>query len=306
MSERVELWEAPSSGRYMIAGWHQWADAGSVSSGLPQYLIEHMGATKIGLIRPDDFYLFQLPGAHHLLRPEVKLDDGHPQEMRKPLNEFFRAGPAASEFLVFLGEEPQRNERQYAEAFFDAVEALGVKRVAALAGVHAAVPYDRDREVSSVYSLPAMKEELERYAVRFSNYEGGTTISMYLASEAEPRGIEFFRFCALVPCYDFTVRSSVVERMAMQEDYRAWYDLMRRLDRMFNLNADLSDLQAQSEALTADWQSKIERLQRAVPQLDVREYLEQVNENFSAEPYDPLSDVWGDALRDVLTDEEGL
>jgi predicted ATP-grasp superfamily ATP-dependent carboligase len=306
MNEHVDLWETPSAGKYLIAGWRQWADAGSVSSGLPQYLIELTGASKIGQIRSDDFYLFQLPGAHHLLRPEVKLAEGYPQAMGEPLNEFFRASGTASEFVVFLGEEPQRNERQYAEAFFDAVDALGVGRVAAMAGVHAPVPYDRDREVSSVYSLPHMKEELERYAVRFSNYEGGTTISMYLASEAEPRGIEFFRFCAMVPCYDFTVRSSVVERMAMHEDYRAWYDLMRRLVHMFNLDVDLADLEAQGTTLTADWQSKIERLHRAMPQLKVHEYLEQVNEEFTAEPYDPLSGAWGDALRDVLTDDEGL
>jgi hypothetical protein len=44
MSELVELWEKPSAARTMIAGWHQWADAGSVSSGLPQYLIDHTDA----------------------------------------------------------------------------------------------------------------------------------------------------------------------------------------------------------------------------------------------------------------------
>ena len=44
MSEWVEFWEKPGPGRCMIAGWHQWADAGSVSSGLPQYLVNYTGA----------------------------------------------------------------------------------------------------------------------------------------------------------------------------------------------------------------------------------------------------------------------
>ena len=61
----------------MIAGWHQWADAGSISSGLPLYLIEQTQARKIGRIKPDGFYLFQIPGAHHLLRPVVKLNEGY-------------------------------------------------------------------------------------------------------------------------------------------------------------------------------------------------------------------------------------
>jgi len=62
--------------KYMIAGWHEWADAGAVSSGLPQYLIDETRARKIGEIAPDGFYLFQIPGTHHLLRPVVQLEEG--------------------------------------------------------------------------------------------------------------------------------------------------------------------------------------------------------------------------------------
>ncbi|GAH70321.1 unnamed protein product, partial [marine sediment metagenome] len=33
MDDLVELWEIPTGqGKCMIAGWHQWADAGTVSS----------------------------------------------------------------------------------------------------------------------------------------------------------------------------------------------------------------------------------------------------------------------------------
>ena len=32
MDERVHLWETPTANEIvMIAGWHQWADAGSIS-----------------------------------------------------------------------------------------------------------------------------------------------------------------------------------------------------------------------------------------------------------------------------------
>src|SRR5690606_5346996 len=68
MPDRVEIWEKPAAPEvYMLAGWRQWADAGSVSSGLPQYLIQQTGARKIGQIRPDGFYLFQIPGTHDLV-----------------------------------------------------------------------------------------------------------------------------------------------------------------------------------------------------------------------------------------------
>ena len=71
MDKQVELWEKPKAEEiYMILGWRQWADAGGISSELPQYLIEKTGARKIGEIRADGFYLFQIPGTHHFLRPE--------------------------------------------------------------------------------------------------------------------------------------------------------------------------------------------------------------------------------------------
>jgi predicted ATP-grasp superfamily ATP-dependent carboligase len=308
MNELVQLSERPAAGKYMIAGWHQWADAGSISSGLPQYLIAHTRARRIGTIRPDQFYLFQIPGAHHLLRPVVKLDEGYREELEERRNEFFYSDDR--DFLVFLGEEPHQNEERYAEAFLDAVEELGVERVAAVAGVYGPVPYDRDRDVSCVYSLRWMKEDLSQYAVRFSNYEGGATINTYIAHKAEPRGIEFFTFYAIVPSYDFSTRSIVLQAIAIGEDFKAWYDLMRRLNRMFDLGVDLSDLEGQGKELSATWAAKIDHLAETMPQLGVKDYIEKVNADFTheheQESFDPLSDVWEDALRDLFDEDEGL
>jgi predicted ATP-grasp superfamily ATP-dependent carboligase len=303
MNELIELWERLTV-KYMIAGWHQWADAGAISSALPQYLIEQTGARKIGSIRPDGFYLFQIPGAHHLLRPIVKLNEGYREELRQRRNEFFYAGDA---FLIFLGEEPNQREAQYAEAFFDATEELGVERIAAVAGVYGPVPYQKDRDVSCVYSLPEMKDNLAQYAVRFSNYEGGATISTYLADTAESRGIEFFAFYAFVPSYDFSTRSLALHPVAVEKDYKAWYDLMKRLDRMFDLGMDFSDLQNKSESLIATWASKIEHLAQTMPHLHVKDYMEKVNADFATkDSADTLSDVWEDALRDIFGEDDTL
>ena len=60
MNELIEFLEKPiAEENYMIAGWRQWADAGAVSSNLPPYLIEHSEAKKIGIIKSQDFYLYQ-------------------------------------------------------------------------------------------------------------------------------------------------------------------------------------------------------------------------------------------------------
>jgi predicted ATP-grasp superfamily ATP-dependent carboligase len=196
------------------------------------------------------------------------------------------------------------NVEQYADAFLDAVETMGVERVAIVAGVNGPMPYDKDREISCVYSLPEMKEELEGYAVRLSNYEGGATIGVYLADRAEDRGIELVAFYAMVPAYDFTQLSSAIQRISAEEDYKAWYDLMRRIDYMFALDLDLTDLERRSAELVVAWDARIAQLKKKMPDV-VESYLDEVNEDFTERSFDPLGRAWEDALGSLFDDAEG-
>jgi proteasome assembly chaperone (PAC2) family protein len=284
----------------LIAGWRQWADAGDVSSGLPHYLTQETRAARIGTLDAPDCYLFQMPGTHHLLRPVVRLADGHRVELGQPENEFFLAAAGGQEFIVFLGTEPHRNEYQYSDAFLDAVRVMGVQTVAVVAGVHGAVPHWRERRVSSVYSTPPLKTRLERLNVRFSAYEGGATIGMYLAARASGRNVSLCRLCAYVPTYTFSAGSTIVHRMAMDEDFVAWHGLMRRLNRLLGLTLDLSDLASRGEALTSAWNDQIDELSTSLPRLRVHEYLERVEDEFDAEGSDDDDDLWAAALRDIV------
>jgi hypothetical protein len=303
MNDLVELWEKPlADENYMIAGWQQWADAGAISSGLPKYLIEQTDARRIGEMKPDGFYLFQIPGTHHFLRPEIKLDEGYRQELRTRKNEFFYSGNDEKGLVIFLGEEPHLNVERYAEAFFHAVKELGVRRVAAVGGVHAAVPHDRDREISCVYSLTEMKDELAKYAVKFSNYEGGTTIGTYLVDRAERSEVEFLVFYAFVPAYDLSELSTHLQGMRIEKDFKAWYDLTRRLNHMFDLGLDLSDLERRSEELISSMDYKIDELARAMPELEVREYVKRLTRDFVEMPFMPLDEVWERELGDLFED----
>ena len=305
MNGSAELRERPAAEEiYMIAGWRQWADAGSTSSGLPQHLIERTGAKKIGEINPEGYYLFQIPGTHHFLRPEINLNEGYRRSLTTKSNEFFYAGDDQQGLLIFLGDEPHLDAERYADAFFEVVEELGVKRVAAVAGVYGAMPYDKDREISCAYSLRSMKAELEKYATRFSDYEGGVTISTYLIDKAEHRGIEFVAFYAFVPAYDFSQITNLLQGMRIESDYKAWYDLMRRLNHMFNLGFDLSELERQRDELTASMDAKISELEKKAPQLQVRQYLDKLAGEFTERSFMPLDDVWERELGNLFGDDE--
>ena len=166
------------------------------------------------------------------------------------------------------------------------------------------MPYDREREISCVYSMRKMKDELAEYAVRFSNYEGGTTIGTYLVDRAEKEGIEFVSFYGLVPAYDFSEFLTGHQSMRVETDHKAWYDLMRRFNHMFGLEFDLSELEQRSYSLLASMDVKIDELERERPELQLREYLQELAENFTERPFMPLGDVWEGALREILDDME--
>ena len=308
MDDLVRLEERPTAKeKYMIAGWHQWADAGAISSGLPQYLIDHTGARRIGEIGPDGFYLFQVPGTHDLLRPVIAFDDGYREKLdtrrtgtSTRQNEFFYTGGEQKGLVIFIGEEPHRNVERYAQAFFDAAKQLGVKRIVSLGGVHAPVPYDKDRQISCVYSLPGIRAELDKYAIRFSNYEGGSSIGTYLVHRAEPMGVEFAAFYALVPFYDFMQLAVRFTGIQLEDDHKAWYDLMRRFNHLFGLSVDLADLEAKSRQLVAIIDAQIDELDQKMPDLDIREQIEQLTEDFEELSFAPLSDVWRRELGDLF------
>lgn len=303
MNDLLDLYEKPApKNACMLAGWRQWADAGSISSGLPRYLVEQTGARKIGEIRPNGLYLFQFPGTHHYLRPEIKLEDGYRAELRVKKNEIFYAGNNNDGLFIFLGDEPHLNVDQYAAAFFDMIETLNIKRVGGVGGVYGSMPYDKDREVSCAYSLLRLKDELAQYAVRFSNYEGGATIGSYMLDEAEKRDLEFFVFYAFVPAYDLSQLSNLLQGMRIENDYKAWYDLMNRFNHMFNLTLDLSDLAQKSEDLTASMVAKINELEKKAPGVKVKEYMDALSKRFEEQSFMPLDDVWERELGDILED----
>jgi len=306
MEDAFDLWETPKAKEmYMLAGWQQWADAGSISSGLPQYLIEKLEARRIGELDSEDYYLFQIPGTHHFLRPQIKLEEGYRQAMSTRDNEFFYSGDEEKGLVIFLGEEPHLRAERYAAAFFDVVEALNVKRVVAVGGVYGAVPYDKDREVSCIYSLKEMQDELTRYAVRFSDYEGGTTIGTYMADQAEQRGVEFVVFYGFVPAYDFSQISETVHGFSIENDFKAWYDLLKRVNHMFNLTLDLTELESESERLFTSIEAEIERLEGETPELRIRDYIDSLSEDFTEKRFVPLGDMWTRGLRDLLDDDGG-
>ena len=78
---------------------------------------------------------------------------------------------------------------------------------------------------------------------------------------------------------------------------------MRRFNHMYDLEVDLTELEHQSYELVLSMDAKIEEVEQQLPQLEVKEYLAQVAEEFEDKPFVALSDVWGKALGNMLDEE---
>lgn len=305
MPDVVELSEQPSARQMiMIAGWRQWADAGAISSSLPQYLVQQTGARRIGTIQPGGFYLFQIPGTHDLVRPVIKFDEGYPKLLETPRNELFFTGDEERGIVLFLGDEPHLDIDRYTEAFLRAAETLGVKRIVGLGGVYGELPYDKERLVSCVYSQPEMKAELAEYAVNFSDYHGGASIGSYICRRAGERGMEFVGFYAFVPTYDFSNLTQVANMIRIENDFTAWLGVMRRINHMLKTEFDLAELEQKSEQLTQLVDAQIDELDSASPQAGVREYFSRLAEEFTEVNFNPLADLWEQELRRIFDDPD--
>ncbi|MBI5671321.1 MAG: PAC2 family protein [Chloroflexi bacterium] len=306
MADSVDFRERPEAQEIvMIAGWRQWADGGSVSSGLPLYLVQHTKARRIGTMKPDGFYLFQIPGTHDLVRPVVKFDEGYPRSLETQRNEFYYTGDSQRGVVIFLGDEPHMDIERYVAAILDAAQSLGVKRIVGLGGVYGELPYDKERMISSNYSLPALKEPVRRLAVNLSDYEGGASIGSVVCKRAGERGLEYVGLYAFVPAYDFSNFTTNGSTIRLENDFMAWLGVMKRANYWLKTSFDLSDLEEKAGRVVESVEAKVDELDSAAPHLGIRDYMQRLSDEFTEVIFDPLDDVWGNELRRILGDSEG-
>jgi proteasome assembly chaperone (PAC2) family protein len=301
----LELKEIPqATNMVMLIGWRQWADAGSISSGLPKYLIQETNARQIGTIKNDGFYLFQFPGTHDLVRPVVRFRNGYPEELEAPENKLYYTQIGATGVVIFTGEEPHMDAERYVDTMLEAAKKLNVSRMVGFGGVYAEVPYDKERSVSSVYSLRPLKDELKDLAVNFSNYEGGASIGSYICRRAADQKLSYVSFYAFVPTFDLSNVSVGGSTMRLENDYMAWLNVMRRVNHFLKVGFDLSDLEAKSEKLVEILDAKIDELDLHSPEAGLRSYFDTLSSAFEEVPFNPLASVWEDEIRRLLDEDE--
>lgn len=290
MADQLVIFEdKPSNAQYMIAGWRrQWSDGGGISGGLPRYLIEKLGAKKIGELGPtvsDLCYPFQVAGTHDTFRPLASYEDGLPTKPMHRENYFYDAGDG---LIIFRGQEPWFRIDIYAEAFCQAITELGIKQTASIEGVNGPVPPQKERRITCVYSRADMRETLDKYGMQFSSYgsEGrrGPTIAMALITLAhfDYPDLEMFRIGSMAPMFPFVTSNN--EQVGITRDHRSFYDIMRRLKAMFKLDLDLSELQTLGDNESKELQERLDKIASTNP--DAKQLIDGAVSDFTYTPFE--------------------
>ena len=310
----VTFQEKPATARYLIAGWRrQWSDGGGISGGLPRYLIEKLGAKKIGEMGPrvsEMCYPFQVAGTHDTFRPLVAYEDGLPTKPMHRENYFYDAGDG---LIIFRGQEPWFRIDIFADAFFQAISDLGVKQTAAVEGVNGPVPPEKERRITCVYSRADMREMLEKFGMQFSSYGSdsrrGPTIAMALVTLAhyDHPDLEMFRIGAMAPMFPFVTSNN--EQVGITRDHRSYYDIMRRIKSMFNLDMDLAELQTLGDNESKELQERLDKIASSNP--DAKQLIDGAISDFTFTPFvehvelDPSLDrTLDDILRNMPEEPE--
>ena len=287
--ELVRFDRKPADARFLIAGWRrQWSDGGNISGGLPRYLIEKLGAKKIGELGPevsDLCYPFQVAGTHDTFRPLAAYQDGLPSKPMYRDNNFYDAGGG---LIIFRGQEPWFRVDIFAEAFCKAIVELGVKQTAAVEGVNGPVPPEKERRITCVYSKADMRENLEKFGMQFSSYGSdgrrGPTIAMALVTLAhyDHPELEVFRIGAMAPMFPFVTSNN--EQIGINRDHRSFYDIMRRLKAMFNLELDLSELRDRGDKESNELKERLDKIASTNP--DAKQLIDGAVSDYTFTPFE--------------------
>ena len=267
---------------YMVCGISGWVDGGETATGSVKYLVRKLGAKKFAEIPLDKFHVYQVPGQLSL-RPQIKIEDGVIRAHRFSKNQFYYwVNPNADDDLIlFLGTEPNLKWEEYAEAILNVAEEFGVIRIYLLGGVLDKTPHTKEPGVSCVCTSEPLKEEMRKYKVQFTNYEGpgrfGTTL-LYICQKKRLEMISITVRATYYPEFNIIV----------QHNSKSIRAVIRRLNRLLRLNQVISDLDREAE----EFEAKLGFMASHNPEFQT--YVEDLEKDFVEVKYEEPLDMSAD------------
>ena len=257
----------------MVLGFFGWMDGGSVSTGTVEYLKNKLKAKKFAEIDPQNFYVFNLPGAMEQVaqfRPYCRVQNGFLLDFQYPQNEFFY--DEKNNLILFSGKEPNLRWNEYADCIFELGDKFDLKELYFVGSVAGPIPHTREPRISCYVSNKQQKAQLKDYDLKFTDYEGPASITTLLTKLSEEKGIEMINFVAEIPIYVQTQNSKGIKAIT------------RRLIKLLDIDIDLGELFKRSD----EFEKNINGIMAKQPKL--AEQIKKLEENYDKEFFDQKGD----------------
>lgn len=277
---------------YLLCGINGWVDGGEAATGTVQYLIKKLRAKKFAEMPVARYHVYQVPG-QLALRPEIKIENGLLKKHVLPQNEFFYWVNTNSDhdLILYQGTEPNTNWEEYTENILNLARDFNVSRIYVPGGVLDKTPHTREAGVFCACSSRELRQEMTRYAMQSSNYEGPGSFSITMLHMSQKRKMPFVSIIARSTYYpEFNV---VIPR-----NPKAIKAIVLRLNSLLHLNLDISDLDQEAEELEVKLNFMASHNQ------EFQAYIEELEKEYAEVKYEAPLDITANEA--VLLAEEFL
>jgi len=269
-SDKLHIYKRPKLNRpRLLLGLSGWMDGGKVSTGTIEYLIEKLGAEGFADIEPEDFYIYSFPGSMEitaLFRPYTKIKNGLIKSYQRPTDAFFYS--ERSNLILFSGKEPHLRWEEFAGCIFSLCMEFGVEEIYFIGSVAGLVPHTREPRIHCSVSDEKIKERLEQYGLKFTDYEGPASIVTYLTFNASNYDLRMSTLVAMIPAYVQGKNPKCIDAVT------------RRLVGILGLQIELDGLRAISD----EFEKKLSEIVQEQPELAGN--VQKLEEDYDNEIFD--------------------
>lgn len=246
--KRIRIKELPKLEHpIFIAGFEGWGNALNISTGMADFLIKHLSATRFADLDQDTFYRYD--GA----RPMVTIKEGVLKNYQPPNGIFYYAKtePEAHDLIIFKGDEPNLCWEKFVDELLDLCEGLGVESIITLGSMYDNVLHT-DRIISGIASGEELKSLLLQEGVNTISYQGPSSIHSIIHWEGRKRKLRCASLWCHCPYYvqgttHFGLLSELAELLAYIGNFildttnleKSWEKLDLEIKRLIENNSQL-------------------------------------------------------------------
>ena len=249
---------------HALAVIRPWIDVGSTGSLLMNSLEEQLGSTELAsLARPGNFFDFTR------YRPTMTRHENS-TAIEVP-NTVVTSGRQSGghDFLTLRLLEPHTMAEEYVDSVVELFKAMGVKRYCLVGSMYDMVPHTRPLLVTGSASNLGLQSGLGVANVRYSDYQGPTTILSLIGQRAVQMGIETCSMIVHLPTY-----------LGMEEDYRGAKRLMEVISSLYDGFALSPEDLAKADGQEHQVSTSAEQIIHQEPRLGL--ILKQLEANYDA------------------------